>query len=130
MNEEIIGQLRFVLLSLCLGMGCIACYDVLRFLRFLIPHGKSVIWVEDILYWSLASIPGFAVFFWFNQGSLRWYGVTAVIFGAWVYELGVSRVLRKWGNRIFLPQKQKLHRLLVHITLRCSLIREFFKKSQ
>ena len=108
MSGEIMSQFRFLLSSLCIGMALLAGYDVLRLLRFWIFHGKVWIWVEDILYWCLVSFPVFYAFFRLNQGSIRWYGMTALTGGAFVYEFGFGRVFRAWGTKFFLPKKQKM----------------------
>ncbi|MBR1744276.1 MAG: spore cortex biosynthesis protein YabQ [Lachnospiraceae bacterium] len=113
MSVEIMNQLRFLLLSLCLGMGIMAGYDVLRLFRWLIPHGSLWIWLEDLLFWCFAAFPSFLIFFLFNQGIIRWYGVVSVIAGALLYEFGISRVVRRWGDSFFLPKKQKLYRMFV-----------------
>lgn len=110
MSGEIISQFHFLLDSLCTGMALLAGYDVLRLLRFWISHGKVWIWVEDILYWCLVSVPVFYVFFRLNQGIIRWYGVAALSGGAIIYEYGFGRVIRAWGIKFFLPKKQKMKR--------------------
>lgn len=107
MSEIIMGQVRFLLVMLCLGMVLICGYDLLRFLRWLITHHKVVVWIEDILYWSLMSIPAYVVFFLYNDGEIRWYGVLAVILGGILYEKGISQVLRRLGNRYLEKPKRK-----------------------
>lgn len=113
MSQEITNQFRFLLLSLCTGMIVMAGYDVVRFLRFLISHNKLWVWIEDLLYWCLVSFPVFLIFLQFQDGVIRWYGVIALISGALLYEYGISRVCRAWGNAFFLPKKQKLKRMLI-----------------
>lgn len=96
MSEIIWGQVLFVLASLCNGMLLIAGYDVLRLLRWLIPHGKVWLWVEDTLYWCLAAIPTFYLFFSYNEGVIRWYGLLGILVGAVLYETGISLPIRNW----------------------------------
>lgn len=55
-------------------------------------HTVAVIWIEDILYWAAASIPVFYVFFVYNDGEIRWYGVLMLVVGAWLYENGISSI--------------------------------------
>lgn len=108
MSEIIMGQVRFLLVMLCLGMLLICGYDLLRFLRWLIPHHKLAVWIEDILYWSLMSVPAYAVFFLYNDGEIRWYGVLAVVTGGILYEKGISQMLRRIGNRYLEKPKRKI----------------------
>lgn len=108
MSEIIMGQVRFLLVMLCQGMVLICGYDFLRFFRWLVPHHKVVIWAEDILYWSLMSIPVYAMFFLYNNGEIRWYGVLAVFLGGLLYEMGISRMLGKIGRRYLEKPKRKM----------------------
>ena len=110
MNNSINGQVCFVLATLCLGMGLMAGYDTLRFLRWVIPHRKGIVWLEDLLYWLIMAIPAYIVFFQYNDGAVRWYGVVDVFLGAVLYEQGVSRVLRQFGRQHLEKSKQKLIR--------------------
>jgi len=105
-TEIIIGQVRFVLVTLCLGMLLMCGYDIWRLLRWVIPHHKVVIWVEDLLYWTMISIPAYAVFFLYNDGAVRWYGAFAVFLGGILYEKGISSPLRRFG-RLYLEKPKK-----------------------
>lgn len=84
-------QLQFVVVTFLGGIGIMLCYSVLRLFRFLFPHKKIVVCIEDYLFWSMASIPCFLVFFFGNDGSLRWYGVMAMFLGGIVFESLIYR---------------------------------------
>jgi len=104
----IMGQVRFVLVTLCLGMALMLGYDILRFIRWIIPHHKLLIGAEDILYWSMAAVPAYAVFFIYNSGEIRWYGALAVFLGGTLYEQGISRVVRRLGHKYLEKPKKKI----------------------
>lgn len=108
MSGIIMGQVRFVLVTLCLGMALMLGYDILRFVRWIIPHHKLLIGAEDILYWSLAAVPAYAVFFIYNNGEIRWYGALAVFLGGILYEQGISRVVRRFGHKYLEKPKKKI----------------------
>lgn len=110
MTEIIMGQVRFVLVTLCLGMVLMLGYDFWRFARWVIPHHKMVVWAEDILYWCVMAVPAYAVFFIYNDGEIRWYGATAVFLGALLYEKGISSVLRRFGRNHLEKPKRRLFR--------------------
>lgn len=104
MSEIIWGQVLFILASLCSGMLLMTGYDALRLFRWLFPHGKGWFWVGDTLYWSLASIPAFYLFFSYNEGIIRWYGLVGVLSGCILYETGISIPIRStlgpYGDKI------------------------------
>lgn len=108
MSEIIMGQVRFVLVTLCLGMALMFGYDILRFMRWILPHHKLLIGAEDLLYWSVMAVPAYAVFFIYNNGEIRWYGALAVFLGALLYEQGISRVVRRLGNKYLEKPKRKI----------------------
>lgn len=108
MTEIILGQVQFVLVTALLGMILMAGYDIWRFLRWLIPHHKIVVMAEDIIYWSIMSIPAYIVFFIYNEGEIRWYGALAILIGGILYEKGISQVVRRFGYHHFTKPKNKL----------------------
>ncbi len=110
MTEIIMGQVRFVLFSACLGMFLMAGYDILRLFRFLFRHGKIAVWAEDLLFWCLMSVPAYAVFFLYNDGAIRWYGVLAIFLGSILYEYGLSRPVRAFGARHIKPPAGKFRK--------------------
>lgn len=112
MNAVITGQVRFLLVTTLLGMGIIFAYDGCRFLRWLIPHRKFVVAVEDVLFWMGASIPAYALFYVYNDGEIRWYGVLAVLLGCFLYEKGISSPVRRFGMKHMEKPKRKLYGVL------------------
>ena len=118
MSEIIIGQVRFLLMTSLLGMALMGAYDVCRFVRWLIPHHGVVVAAEDILFWVLASIPAYALFFLYNDGQIRWYGALAVLLGSFLYEKGISLPVRRLGDRYLSIPRRKMVRFLGRIKKR------------
>ncbi len=112
MSEIIHGQVTFLLVTLCCGMALIFFYEILRLLRWMFKHTGAVIWMEDILYWASVSIPVFYIFFVYNDGEIRWYGVLMLVLGAWLYENGISRPVRGRLVKIFGSHKPLLLKLI------------------
>lgn len=129
MTEIIMGQVRFVLVTLCLGMLLMFGYDLWRFIRWIIPHHKIVVWTEDLLYWTLMAVPAYAVFFIYNNGEIRWYGALAVFLGGFLYEKGISSVLRRFGRRYLEKPKRKLIRVLSKVQ-KCFSVKRRVEKLQ
>lgn len=95
MTEVILGQIQFILYMLCGGMALMLGYDGFRLLRWLVPHSKLVVAVQDILYWCVMSVPAFSLFFYLHDGQIRWYGILALFSGIAIYEFGISSPIRK-----------------------------------
>ncbi len=95
MSQVIQEQVYFMLTTVCCGMFFMCGYDLLRLWRFIIPHGPLWIWVEDLIYWSLLSIPVFVVFYQIIDGVFRWYGLIGMLAGGVLYESGISIPLRR-----------------------------------
>ncbi len=110
MTAIILGQVRFVLVTAFWGMVLMAGYDIWRFLRWLFPHCKFVILAEDIIYWCIMSVPTYIVFYIYNEGEIRWYGVLAIFLGGILYEKGISWHIRQFGyHHLTKPKDQLLH---------------------
>lgn len=118
MSEIIIGQVRFLLMTSLLGMALMGAYDVCRFVRWLIPHHRAAVALEDILFWAAASVPAYGLFFVYNDGEIRWYGALAVFLGGLLYERGISVPIRRLGNRYLTVPKKKLFRFLGRVRRR------------
>jgi len=113
-SEIIHGQVTFLLVTLCCGMALVFCYEILRLLRWMFKHQGIVIWIEDILYWAAASIPTFYIFFVYNDGEIRWYGALMLLSGAWLYENGISRPVRKRLVKIFGSHRPSVIKQIKH----------------
>jgi hypothetical protein len=100
-SQVIREQLSFLVTTICGGMLLMLGYDLLRFWRWMIPHRPVWLWIEDILYWSVASIPAFVMFYRMIDGVLRWYGMAGLLAGGILYEGGISIPLRRGFSRLF-----------------------------
>ncbi len=101
MKQLIAEQVQFILLMTMSGMALMAGYDVLRIFRWLFSHGEVSIAAEDILYWTIVSVPVFYLFLEYHDGIIRWYGIVAVFSGIILYEYGLSRPVRSRVSAFF-----------------------------
>ena len=111
MKQEIRGQIIFLLGMLCSGMGVMLMYEPVRLLRWLFVHKKPFVWLEDILFWTLASVPVFIVNLQLNNGYIRWYGIATFMIGAYIYVRGISMPVRS----LLLSLHSKLTRMIEKI---------------
>lgn len=108
MREIIREQIYFQLTAVCIGMFLMTGYDILRLWRWIIPHGKIWVWWEDILYWTIMSIPVFVAFYQMIDGVPRWYGIAGMFAGGLLYEKGISLPVRRGVHRIFVKCNKKI----------------------
>ncbi len=108
MSQIIQEQICFQITTLCTGMFLMFGYDILRVWRWLVPHGKLWVWIEDLLYWSLLSIPVFILFFQMIDGVPRWYGIIGMFAGGILYETGISMPLRAGLHRLLDKYNKKI----------------------
>ena len=86
MSPNIQIEARLLAVSMGVGAGLMALYDVLRLLRLILRHSWLATGLEDLAYWSFA---GFAVFYLLyqeNDGSLRFYVIGTVLLTMVLYD--------------------------------------------
>lgn len=64
------------------GAVLVLVYEMLRWIRTLIPHRHWVVQAEDLIFWIAAAIFVFVQMFRTNYGSVRWYFVCGGAAGA------------------------------------------------
>ena len=73
-SAGIYAELAILCSFFLVGIFLAASYDVLRILRGLIPHGKLLINLEDLIYWIYVAVVVFVQLYEKNDGvyPLRW----------------------------------------------------------
>ena len=100
--------------SVLLGIGCGICFDALRLLRALIPHGWLAVFLEDALF-SFLFCFAFQVDAWsFCGGALRWQQLCGMGLGAAVYLGSIGLVTARMLCRMR-RFRQKIAHLFRHI---------------
>lgn len=112
MSEMIVLEVRFFLGSFLSGILLVAAYDILRFLRRLIPHSRTFVNGEDILFWSGASMFIFRVIYRLNNGSIRGFGLLCMAAGMLLYHFSLSNVLVEFFYRVFGTSLLKFTKML------------------
>lgn len=132
-------QSRLLLCAVLLGVPLGLCFDILRTVRLLVPHGKIAVMLEDVVFlllWGVA-LMCFAVVL--ARGEMRGFYVLGSALGFLVYRctLGacvvpvLRRVLEFVGRvlrRIFMPLLHVLVRICVLMRKKFSHFAEVFKK--
>lgn len=88
--------------ALLSGMVVYSGYYCIRKLRQIIEHNLLAISIEDILFWISVAIYVFVQIYHTSNGSIRWYFVLGVVFGA-LFLFVVERKIKK------ITKKDKIH---------------------
>ena len=110
MGISVSQQTMTFLQSLLLGAALGMLYDVFRILRLLIPSGKVISFVEDIVYFLLCGVISFAFLIAVNNGIIRAYLLAGELLGAVLYYF----TLGKFIYRIFLSPFVRLFQAIAH----------------
>lgn len=102
-SEMILKETDILLKAFATGVILVFCYDLLRIIRRLIPHGNLWIALEDILFWAASAVTIFAMLYRENDGYLRGFSIGGVILGMLLYSLLLGRFVVK--GSVFLLEK-------------------------
>lgn len=103
-------EARLLLHGIAVGAILMAVYDILRLLRFLIPHRSLVVGLEDVCYWIWSGFFTFLFLYRENDGALRFYVIGSIFLSMLVYDRVISRNLRKLLKMAVRCIRMKLHR--------------------
>ena len=103
-------EARLLLHGIAVGVILMAVYDILRFLRMLIPHGRLAVGVEDFCYWIWSGFFTFLFLYRENDGALRFYMIGSIFLSMLAYDRIISRNLRKVLKMVLRCIRMKLHR--------------------
>lgn len=71
--------------SLLLGILLAFFYDIFRALRKTIYHSERLVAFEDFLFWMICSFFIFFLFYYCNDGNIRFYVILGIILGILFY---------------------------------------------
>lgn len=87
------------------GAAVLFGYNVLRCARRIIPHSMMVTGLEDLMFWTGASVWIFRRMYLMMQGRIRWYFIAGMLLGA-----AVSGMSLRLLGRIYIKIKKKLEK--------------------
>lgn len=111
MGISVSQQTMTFLQSLLLGVALGILYDVFRILRLMIPSGRIISFLEDILYFTLCGIITFAFLLAVNNGIIRAYLLAGEALGTVVYYLTVGKLVYRIADKIISLIKKTLYLL-------------------
>lgn len=102
MSETIIREWYFLLCSMLTGIFFAFVYDQIRLFRRLWRHGRLLVDVEDILYWTFCFFASFYLLYYGNYGVVRFFAVLGAAIGMFFYSRTIGRIYVKSLYRIIM----------------------------
>ena len=95
MSDTIIREWHFLWYAVATGYGFAFFYDFLRLLRRLFHHGRVMVDIEDLLYWTVCFLISFTLLYYGNHGVIRFFAVLGAGAGMYLYSITLGRFLVK-----------------------------------
>ena len=114
MSLPLAGVEIFILAVLLGGtLGCV--YDVFRIVRFAFNFGKTAIFIQDVVFFSVCGVFSFLFLLTFTAGQIRAFVFMAQALGFIVYYLTVGRIVYGLAKRIISVVKRVFRAVFVPI---------------
>lgn len=101
MNLFVYNQL--VIFGWAILFGFVLCffYDILRAIRRVIPHHKTAVGIEDLVFWLISGFGIFYYIFYSNNGAIRAFIFIGIIIGGVLYLMILSSWILCFMTKIF-----------------------------
>lgn len=93
MSPQIGEEVLLLLMSIYGGFVLVLCYDLIRVIRRVFKASMARVIVEDVIFWTVASIFMFNIFLKYNYGRPRYFAVGAALGTMLLFEWLVGRIL-------------------------------------
>lgn len=114
MSGAIGEEAMLIVMSIYGGLILILCYDAIRILRRVFPCSIVKVIIEDIIFWTVASIIMFDIYLKYNYGRPRFFSVVLTLGIMILFEVLIGRrfvdkiagIVRKIINKVSKPLKK------------------------
>lgn len=132
MSPQISEEVLLLFMSIYGGLVLVLCYDLMRVIRRVFKASMIRVIIEDVIFWTVASIFMFDIFLKYNYGRPRYFAVGAALGTMALFEYFIGRnlvnktslLLRKILNTLLKPLKK----VLKDIKLKSKKAKEFIRK--
>lgn len=128
MNDFILAEVNFFLVSFLYGALLFFAYDILVIFRNIIRHARFVMAIEDIGFWITAGILIFCMMYFVNNGVIRYYAVISVLLGMKLYQIILGKHVVYVGSRFGLWIKRLVKRLFRFLSTPMRFLFKQFRK--
>lgn len=84
---------KIFLMSILLGLGFGALWDIFRILRLGIPSGKIIIFIQDVVYCLVVCLSTLIFFYFFTFGGFRFFVFIGEFFGFIIYYFTIGHIV-------------------------------------
>ena len=95
MSTVILAEAQFFAAAFIAGVFLLSGYDILRSFRRVFCHSLFAVSIEDFVYWCVAGIFLFLLFYEKNNGEIRGYAVAALGMGMLIYHFTLQNAVLK-----------------------------------
>ncbi len=85
MVSSVYWEWEFLLVSIRMGMKLVIIYDGIRVFRMIVPHHDFFVSLEDLFFWSYATIMIFEMQLGQSDGVLRGFSILGMLLGMLLY---------------------------------------------
>lgn len=132
MSTQIGEEVLLLLMSIYGGLVLVICYDFMRVIRRVFKASMLRVIIEDVIFWTVASVFMFDIFLKYNYGRPRYFAIGAALGTMVLFEWLIGRILvdktsfliRKILNILLKPLKKVTN----IIKLKSRKAKEFIRK--
>lgn len=101
MNPFVYHQLVIFGWAILFGFMLCLSYDILRAIRRVIPHHKTAVGIEDLIFWIIAGFGLFFYIFYSNNGAMRAFILIGILIGGILYLTILSSWILYFMTKVF-----------------------------
>lgn len=113
MIEQLVDSLLLFWTAVLYGFWIQSAYQCILGIRIVIPHIKLLYWFEDLIFWNVAALFTYQMFFKMNFGQIRGYAITGLLIGMLISYFTVGALLKSISGKIrqtYLRVKRRISR--------------------
>lgn len=111
--ERLIDSLLFFWTSVLYGFWIQSAYQCVLGMRIIIPRIRLLYWLEDLIFWNIAALFTYQMFYKMNFGQIRAYAIMGLLIGMLISFFTVGALLKAVSGKIrhtYLKVKRKINR--------------------
>lgn len=130
MNIYLFKEVQLLSFSVFFGICILLYYDCFRVFRTLIVHKDSFVAIEDFIFWITVSITMFSMFYYYNNGEIRFYCILGMGVGMILYSICFSELFMKGNEILFKFLKKFLRKSKKRVIIVYAKMKQFYNRKK